>query len=829
MANRFLIVCGGSGTKLLGQRRILGVDAELHIDVSSEIKERTEDPRSLVLQVDTAFGNVLRLLDDVEQRVGAGRQAGHSDYVQTAITDPADVRHARCLIDRWPSGASIRDGLAQAPAIGGAAIRHADNVRLLRAKLSQMINQFAQNVGPQNPIDAWIISSTAGGTGEGLHRFVAATLADLVDTNYRTDLKINFIRVGALTYKSVGPRRTACNTFFGVAADTALEMKFGQDFRGVAVSWYYVDLPDVGSQNHAKQVRGNIIEMAVKAIMLPELSQDLDRLLINNQGLRQVIVRTGYWGHDFDDQVKYYEVLTEIGKKLRTLTEPDPVRFLENRSAPEYDESLELQRVLQNLGDQKYVLDRVRSKGWDFPRYAERGRPDDPKLRELVADWEKAIDALIEPGTLDALDIGYTTVEPVMPDSQASPEVPLRAPAVRAENRYDKTWADAVIAGHRTRAWIAKLLDGPDGLKEALISKAQECSRAWHAINPFASKAQKVTALCAHLPKFASLLKRVSYLLELDDATLRFLDRELAGPRDLEKFVAQQREYAKSRLSGSVASSPVAAAELWQSLDRLTNEPWLAALDRAAQQRDTRVFKQEVLRGATGLTEAGLRAVLQVSETADITTIRKALRERMGRMYSADKSEFEAQWWQASEPPGVTMEFRYRILPHLDGSLMEQLQGGMDGDTSLSYIATGLGVIGLYVLAFHGVSLNSLPAPDTITSPVYLLRPLVPIVRDTLEAWTPSGADATNDGRFDIACAGVIGEPLYVDALRKAGLRETEIQQIGEFYTFYSGRPAGTGGPERSVASVRDGSSNGVPPFSPEGTPDRESLENLER
>ena len=37
MPRRWLIVCGGSGVNLLGQRKVLGVDAELQVDVTEEI------------------------------------------------------------------------------------------------------------------------------------------------------------------------------------------------------------------------------------------------------------------------------------------------------------------------------------------------------------------------------------------------------------------------------------------------------------------------------------------------------------------------------------------------------------------------------------------------------------------------------------------------------------------------------------------------------------------------------------------------------------------------------------------------------------------------
>jgi hypothetical protein len=158
----------------------------------------------------------------------------------------------------------------------------------------------------------------------------------------------------------------------------------------------------------------------------------------------------------------------------------------------------------------------------------------------------------------------------------------------------------------------------------------------------------------------------------------------------------------------------------------------------------------------------------------------------MGRMFDADGREWEAQWWQSAPPSGIQMEYLYRILPHLEPTLQAQLEQQQDGDVSTRYIFTGLGVIGLYVLAFHGVSLNTSPGPDTITAPAYLLRPLVPAVRDALAAWKQELKKNEPSGQFEIASAGVIGEPLYVKALQAAGLEPNEIKLLGNYYQLYS-------------------------------------------
>jgi hypothetical protein len=71
---RILIVCGGSGIKLLGQRSVLGVDAEIQIDVSEEIRSqhpRAIDPSSYSIALDTNIGTTGFLFRDIlNQNVG---------------------------------------------------------------------------------------------------------------------------------------------------------------------------------------------------------------------------------------------------------------------------------------------------------------------------------------------------------------------------------------------------------------------------------------------------------------------------------------------------------------------------------------------------------------------------------------------------------------------------------------------------------------------------------------------------------------------------------------------------------------------------------------
>jgi hypothetical protein len=249
--------------------------------------------------------------------------------------------------------------LAQSPAIGGLTIRHPLNRDALERALGEIATRHG--IGPENPVEAWIVSSTAGGTGEGIHRFVGAFLADFVWRRYAgTSLTLNFIRVGQLTYRTVNLRQTALNTFFGVAADAAFALKMPQDFPGVVTQWFYVDLPDVGTGERSIPVRAQLVELAAKAVMLEELQDDLQKLLVNNRGIPMVLTRTGYWGKDFGEQRKYYETLRQLREKLRALLEPDYERKYigtEGRR-PEFRAGKNLKDWMGRAGEARLVLRR---------------------------------------------------------------------------------------------------------------------------------------------------------------------------------------------------------------------------------------------------------------------------------------------------------------------------------------------------------------------------------------------------------------------------------------------------------------------------------------
>jgi len=584
MTIRFLIVCGGSGVNLLGQRRVLGADAELQIDVSKENvvrKWRGRDPRSFSVDLDRSVGTTGLMFQEALGRIREEvlpEDKGGSEYVQWGIYREPDVRHTKFMVEHFPVALALEWGLAQSPAAGGATIRHSSNRHALRQVFKRMTAGLG--LGQENPLKVWIVASTAGGAGEGVHRFVAAYLAHFLSTQpggENTPIFLNFIRIGQLTYRSVNPERTALNTFFGVAADAAFALKVKEDFPQVTTNWFYVDVPDVGVGARSVPVRAEIVEMAAKAIMLEELQDDLQRLLVNNAGIPMVLVRTGYWGKDFGEQQKYYETLRQLRTKLRGLVEPDyerkylaegerhPPRFEGGEELDEWVARVQRCRLHVHWGGLRgesvawvqdggrYVLERVEG-GWQFPRYRMREFPRNLEaVGELVGRWKRAMEGLLNRdwGELKA-EFLVERVRQVEREERRE-MVPLRVSVEmgEGEERFGREeWFERVEGAHEASAWARHLL-GCDlregvprrerrGLIEGLLRQAEEISGILHGFNPFMGSQGRARRAAGALGEFLRTLVQVDLLVGLERDARRLLDRELVGARQVLRMVEQE-------------------------------------------------------------------------------------------------------------------------------------------------------------------------------------------------------------------------------------------------------------------------------------------------
>lgn len=782
MANRFLIVCGGSGTGVLGQRKVLGIDGEMQIDVREEIKEELSrsDPRSInvVLDKPPSMGTAPTLLSDMTKRA------------QKKGVSKQHKAHTEFLAQYWPGDEALKDGLARIPAFGAGAITERDNTLDLHSKLRKMINEWA-NVGPANPVEFWIVSSSAGGTGEGVHLYVAEKIIDILTARRGARVILNFVRIGQETYNSVDPDRTSLNTFFGIAADAAFKVRLPQQYResvGVTTRWFYLEVPDVGVGPTAKPIRERLVEVAAKAIMLEELAADINTIVVND-GVG--LVRVGYWGRDFDEKVKYHETLKQLRDKLSDLVEPSGfARYVHNKPEPDFDPGQRLTDLRQELAGEGYIYQQMLNQAWEFPKYqASRFSTDPNEAWKIVRRWRDSISQLVPNVSMDALEPRFVTAQ--ASDKEGSDEletrqVPLSVPGLGSAMPYTKAWFEKIDNAHRVVAWANHMLGtGRDEkrLLAELHSLARECSRKQHPPFPasLSSNTQKkATDLRTPLPDFVETLVKVTKLWQLREAAQTMLSGALEGAEKLQGVVKQQLKIVSSAVTG-VQESPVVAADLDHELDQITKDTWLRMLDEARRRDQPDLFREQVLAGATGLTWAGLLSVLGLSTAAEAPEVKAELRKHMGQIYDADGEVHEAAWWQFNDPPGVIREFNYRILPRLEADSVAKLG---DSDGEIKYIYAGLGVIGLYVLAFHGVTRSV--SQDMVTTPTYLMSPFVPLVRKFLDpdAWGVARYGRPQN-KLHVVCAGTGGALLYRPALVAAGLTEEEIGMLAGFYEFY--------------------------------------------
>ena len=190
---KFLVVCGGSGVGLLGQSKITGVDGELQLDVTDEISYDAND--SFVTLDDTAKTAYV-LFDKLHKRWG-----------NAPSISEANRNHIKFLYKNYRSGTSTKEGLRQSPAIGGGIIRMKQNEDRLVAKITDLF-AGAKTDGNEEVNEFWIISSTAGGTGEGIHRYVGEVIMRFCQANKATlSCVLNFIRIGPGTYASIDVQR----------------------------------------------------------------------------------------------------------------------------------------------------------------------------------------------------------------------------------------------------------------------------------------------------------------------------------------------------------------------------------------------------------------------------------------------------------------------------------------------------------------------------------------------------------------------------------------------------------------------------------------------
>ncbi|MGC8946996.1 MAG: hypothetical protein ACP5N6_12675 [Anaerolineae bacterium] len=451
-----------------------------------------------------------------------------SPFLQREICSQSDIHCLQLLLDSLPAAVPLEQGGVSFPALGGLAIRHPQNRAALEQALERIIAPLG--VGPENPVEAWIISATSGDIGAGIHRFTGAFLADFIRRRYAgTPVLLNFIRIGPLAYRSLNPRQTALNAFFGVAADAAFALKLPHDFPEAAIQWFYVDFPDMGMGERGRSLRARMIEVATKVIIWEGLRESFQRLLAYNQGIPMVATRIGFWEGSLTEQRTYYEALRGLQGRLQELIEPDyEQKFIKDGVRKPQLIADGVVEWTARAGEM--IIQRLKS-GWRFPRFPARQYPKTlEEARALVEEWKEVVHTLLEKRWED--------LEAEWAFEGAMGREFLRV-AEPGDTRFgSEIWFQHVEEAHKVTAWTRYLLGcdlktgkpvkEKEGYLEKLVTVARRLSSLLRELGLFLQPRKRFQKAKVWLGKFVQTLVAVDALLRLEAKARRFLEQELA-------------------------------------------------------------------------------------------------------------------------------------------------------------------------------------------------------------------------------------------------------------------------------------------------------------
>lgn len=747
MANKFLIVCGGSGVGLLGQRHILGIDGEIHIDVQKEQSEERvrKDPYNRSLNV---------RIDQGEEMAAAAVLLGEMrGWMSRFPKNSPEANYLQLLCDETLAAKQLSEGLGQMPALGGGAIRTSTVSRALDNAIRQMTNVWTGGLGTGESIQVWIVSSACGGTGAGIQRYVAERIVNSLRNVRGVRIDLRFIRIGGLTYQVFGAERINLNTFMSVAADLAFreilsrKPEYVEKRVGVTCTYFYVEVPAIGGGAGSKIPRAELVEMACKAIMDEEMQKKLQSIQNNADSI--AVVRVGYWKKDFDDRVRIAEALKDLNEKLQELLRPKPDWVGKEKSQPQFQITFD-DLVRKNLGADPLAL-RI-ADGWSFVKFEERDLT--LSASELVKRWKNSLATCLGK-EVDSIERNLRV--PPVGGGPAEELKPVVLPP-----RYGSNWFESVRRAQQVAAWADHR---KKELEPLLRKQAAELS---NISNSRANAQEKATKMASEMETFTTNL--VEYL-EWDTWSQKetnFLGSEFQPVNRLQKQLQElQKEYP---VAGEV---PVKAVELDDTISGQGGKLWLSLLIKAQENNDRDLLLKRVLQGATKLTRLGLTSLLDLRDSEPIEKIQEELQEA-GKIVLQGK-EHRAQWWQGREPTpdveGGGMLDKYRILPFLTQDARVEL-GEADATNQVKYTYAGVGMLGLTILAFDAATLAVPNKPAT--SAKYLLTP-----------FTSYASERLAEGQYlELVQAGVVGEPLYRPVLEEL-FKPSEVSQLAKYFPLY--------------------------------------------
>jgi len=770
----FLVVCGGTGGGLIGNTPHL--DGELLIDVSEENEE-------IVRCLSSLPDNFYRIdLDQIRipQTGNAifwylqNTEVEHEDH----YPDPAARNLIKDLHKQQYGFHSFMYGYHQQPTLAAAIIRHPNSVFLLDAAIARMYGNAGGIGGVKAGVDIWIVSSTAGATGEGIHRFVAERFISFFEGT-RDFYRIHFLRLGNKTYESCDTAKNSLNAFVGVALDNAFHASVQEKFRTKTDSlrrtldFNYFELPDVGSGYRAKPIRKKMVAKACNAIMMRKFRKDFTAISSN----MAVVSRVGFWGGDFTSSEKYSEMMHFLKKEFSGLQNAQIKELDEGAPEPFFD-----LKVLSSDSIYSFTPQRIIDVKWKFPAITKESED----LESLESDVRNVMNSFglffnddvfwyknIEPKNRPALVIVTNASED---NRNQKPNMFGSHPSLGAGNsRYrtirqaiivkgwaerrlglntnDKMLADAGLL-HEVYDLSNKILDTQKAFFKSKETKAQEISE-W--INDLFVKAVEASLWIAELRKSNNVLEKG---LKLVESLLKRID---------ESYSAGDVSYYEDDLLELMPAS----------LNKRFEEPgsptWFDLLVEAVEQeagKDNDPFREAVIRGVNGLTDKGLRRLLHAGKDVPLNALKAELCDDLG-CYLPELEEKEISvWWQGSKTPPIGNSISYRIFPDIEKQLRIKMGKGADG---IAFAFTDIESTGLNIYSIEAAKL----AGEYEDAYAFLISEFVPHMRDALKEWKFSSMEPT--GRYHVMMKINLDEPMDRAFLSYIGLNEEEIEKLGYY------------------------------------------------
>jgi hypothetical protein len=733
-------------------------------DLIINVSTPPEELRSAEIRLDSIKGNVEEIL-----KLKRSLSSPQLPYL-TLLHDIESIEkqlvfYKFVLRDLAP--ASLADGMAQMPIIGSSYFN--------RSEIMRKIDEFFANMTAQNgpvanePIEVFIISSMCGGTGQGISHHVGLRAAKYFRKNVRdASISIRFIRVGALTYNSIGSAlrfRTKTNAAMAILHDAALA--FGQqvntseqdDFELSSLNhekaladfqFFYLETPDVGVD---KKMRMQDIEIACRAIMNEELSERFQKIMVNIGDLdwfKGVFVRVGYWANEVDVEATYRETIEQLRSKVSLLVRPN-YSYLTSKLRIDADQNSTLLKWMSdNLVEQKEP-----SKVKDIIKKINPGSFDEESIAAYIQNDEFK-QSFLQIQTFLQEYIGLQDKQGFAYDLSVGPNDPQASLITVAfdqqiAQKYSVNYINNVVRAHDVRAMALRKLAG-GGTEKSTIERLFV---TWNSMAPsmFDSKKAAETKIRGNVKSLFDQFVLVRTLTQVVGNADKIID-------DLTDWLKVMVDYIKKQQDRMPAQSQVVLTSSAELTDLLDSKTWLASI------HDTLVgnlqspmvennFKAAVVWGSRGLTSHGLRHVMAIPQQASSEQVVAELNSRAGKITIGNIEE-EAKWWQGQNyiigTPGQ-FEFSYRVLPPLPADELFEITRAND-----EYASN------------HGFAPNYIEAPNAFTGLKVLSvecvrsqRQLVPLMLNPLLASLQLNETDGNVERYiQRLASSSIGEPIYL-------------------------------------------------------------------